>query len=233
MNQFENYVKLNRKIPPELLVLNQINDHSKLADTMAAHLNTKLSDKQALLEVSSVKERFNKIIDFIDQEIGVLQVEKKIRSRVKKQMDKTQKEYYLNEQIKAIQRELGENSDVKDEINELEEKAKKINFTEEAKLKVKSELKKLRSMGPMSAEATVVRNYLDWLFSIPWNNNIETNIDLAKAQKILDKDHHGLDKVKDRIIEYLAVQSRVNKPKGPILCLVGPPGVGKTSLESR
>ena len=231
MNQFENYVKLNRKIPPELLVsLNQINDHSKLADTMAAHLNTKLSDKQALLEVSSVKERFNKIIDFIDQEIGVLQVEKKIRSRVKKQMDKTQKEYYLNEQIKAIQRELGENSDVKDEINELEEKAKKINFTEEAKLKVKSELKKLRSMGPMSAEATVVRNYLDWLFSIPWNNNIETNIDLAKAQKILDKDHHGLDKVKDRIIEYLAVQSRVNKPKGPILCLVGPPGVGKTSL---
>ena len=231
MSQFESYVKLNRKVPPELLVsLNQINDHSKLADTMSAHLNIKLSDKQTLLETSSVKDRLNRIIEFIDQEIGVLQVEKKIRSRVKKQMDKTQKEYYLNEQIKAIQRELGDTTDAKDEIIELEEKAKKINFSEEARIKVKSEIKKLRSMGPMSAEATVVRNYLDWLFSIPWNNKLESEIDLSKAQKILDKDHHGLEKVKDRIIEYLAVQSRVSKPKGPILCLVGPPGVGKTSL---
>ena len=230
-SQFENYVKLNRKVPPELLVsLNQINDHGKLADTMSAHLNIKLSDKQTLLETSSVKDRLNKIIEFIDQEIGVLQVEKKIRSRVKKQMDKTQKEYYLNEQIKAIQRELGDTTDAKDEILELEEKAKKINFSEEARLKVKSEIKKLRGMGPMSAEATVVRNYLDWLFSIPWNNKLESEIDLSKAQKILDKDHHGLEKVKERIIEYLAVQSRVSKPKGPILCLVGPPGVGKTSL---
>jgi len=231
MSQFENYVKLNRKVPPELLVsLNQINDHSKLADTMSAHLNIKLSDKQTLLETSSVKDRLNKIIEFIDQEIGVLQVEKKIRNRVKKQMDKTQKEYYLNEQIKAIQRELGDTTDAKDEIIELEEKAKKINFSEEARLKVKSEIKKLRSMGPMSAEATVVRNYLDWLFSIPWNNKLESKIDINKAQKILDKDHHGLEKVKERIIEFLAVQSRVSKPKGPILCLVGPPGVGKTSL---
>ena len=231
MSQFESYVKLNRKVPPELLVsLNQINDHSKLADTMSAHLNIKLSDKQTLLETSSVKDRLNRIIEFIDQEIGVLQVEKKIRSRVKKQMDKTQKEYYLNEQIKAIQRELGDTTDAKDEIIELEEKAKKINFSEEARIKVKSEIKKLRSMGPMSAEATVVRNYLDWLFSIPWNNKLGSEIDLSKAQKILDKDHHGLEKVKDRIIEYLAVQSRVSKPKGPILCLVGPPGVGKTSL---
>ena len=231
MSQFENYVKLNRKVPPELLVsLNQINDHNKLADTMSAHLNIKLSDKQALLETPDVKDRLNKIIDFIDQEIGVLQVEKKIRGRVKKQMDKTQKEYYLNEQIKAIQRELGDTTDAKDEILELEEKAKKINFSEEARLKVKSEIKKLKTMGPMSAEATVVRNYLDWLFSIPWNNKLESEINLGKAQKILDKDHHGLEKVKERIIEYLAVQSRVSKPKGPILCLVGPPGVGKTSL---
>ncbi len=231
MSQFESYVKLNRKVPPELLVsLNQINDHNKLADTMAAHLNIRLSDKQSLLETSSVKERLNKIIEFIDQEIGVLQVEKKIRGRVKKQMDKTQKEYYLNEQIKAIQKELGDTNDVKDEINEIEEKIKKIKFSDEAKNKVKAELKKLKNMGPMSAEATVVRNYLDWLTSIPWNKNLEVNIDLNKAQKVLDKDHHGLEKVKERIIEYLAVQSRVNKPKGPILCLVGPPGVGKTSL---
>ena len=172
----------------------------------------------------------NKIIDFIDQEIGVLQVEKKIRGRVKKQMDKTQKEYYLNEQMKAIQKELGESTDTKDEISEIEDKIKKINLSDEALEKVKSEIKKLKNMGPMSAEATVVRNYLDWLFSIPWNNKLESEINLGKAQKILDKDHHGLEKVKERIIEYLAVQSRVSKPKGPILCLVGPPGVGKTSL---
>ena len=231
INQFENYVKLNRKVPPEVLVsLNQISDLNKLADTMGAHLNNKLSEKQDLLETISIKERLTKIIEFMDDEIGVLQVEKKIRSRVKRQMDKTQKEYYLNEQMKAIQKELGESNDTKDEISEIEEKIKKINLSDEAKDKVKSEIKKLKTMGPMSAEATVVRNYLDWIISLPWNHNVEIDINLNKALKILDKDHFGLKKVKDRIIEYLAVQSRVKKPKGPILCLVGPPGVGKTSL---
>ncbi len=231
INQFENYVKLNRKVPPEILVtLNQISDLNKLADTMGAHLGNKLSEKQELLETISIKERLNKIIEYMDDEIGVLQVEKKIRSRVKRQMDKTQKEYYLNEQMKAIQKELGESNDSKDEISEIEDKLKKINMSDEARDKVKSEIKKLKNMGPMSAEATVVRNYLDWIVSLPWNFNIETDINLNKALKILDKDHFGLKKVKDRIIEYLAVQSRVKKPKGPILCLVGPPGVGKTSL---
>ncbi len=231
LNQFENYVKLNRKVPPEILVsLNQISDLNKLADTMSAHLAIKLSDKQSLLESLSVKDRLSKIIEFMDNEIGVLQVEKKIRSRVKRQMDKTQKEYYLNEQMKAIQKELGETNDPKDELAEIEEKIKKINFSSEAKDKIKSEIKKLKLMGPMSAEATVVRNYIDWLISIPWNNNLETDINLKKALKILNQDHFGLEKVKDRIIEYLAVQTRVDKPKGPILCLVGPPGVGKTSL---
>ena len=230
-SQFENYVKLNRKVPPEILVsLNQISDLNKLADTMSAHLGIRLSEKQDLLECLSVKNRLSKVIEFMDNEIGVLQVEKKIRSRVKRQMDKTQKEYYLNEQIKAIQKELGETSDPKDEIAEIEEKLKKINFSDEARDKVKAEIKKLKHMGPMSAEATVVRNYLDWIISIPWNNNLETSINLNKASKVLDEDHFGLIKVKDRIIEYLAVQTRVKKPKGPILCLVGPPGVGKTSL---
>ena len=231
VSQFENYVKLNRKVPPEILVtLNQITDLNKLADTMSAHLGIKLSEKQNLLETISVRERFSKIIDFMDDEIGVLQVEKKIRSRVKRQMDKTQKEYYLNEQMKAIQKELGESTDTKDEISEIEEKIKKINFSDEAHEKVKSEVKKLKNMGPMSAEATVIRNYIDWITSIPWNKNTESKINLDKAGKVLDEDHYGLDKVKDRIIEYLAVQTRVKKPKGPILCLVGPPGVGKTSL---
>ena len=231
VSQFENYVKLNRKVPPEILVsLNQITDLNKLADTMSAHLGIKLSDKQNLLETISVKERFSKIIDFMDDEIGVLQVEKKIRSRVKRQMDKTQKEYYLNEQMKAIQKELGESNDTKDEISEIEEKITKINFSDEALEKVKSELKKLKNMGPMSAEATVIRNYIDWITSIPWNKNTDSKINLNRASKVLDEDHFGLDKVKDRIIEYLAVQTRIKKPKGPILCLVGPPGVGKTSL---
>ena len=231
VSQFENYVKLNRKVPPEILVtLNQITDLNKLADTMSAHLGIKLSDKQNLLETVSVRERLSKIIEFMDDEIGVLQVEKKIRSRVKRQMDKTQKEYYLNEQMKAIQKELGESTDTKDEISEIEEKIKKINFSDEALEKVKSELKKLKNMGPMSAEATVIRNYIDWITSIPWNKNTDSKINLDKAGKVLDEDHFGLDKVKDRIIEYLAVQTRVSKPKGPILCLVGPPGVGKTSL---
>ena len=231
VSQFENYVKLNRKVPPEILVsLNQITDLNKLADTMSAHLGIKLSDKQNLLETISIKDRFSKIIDFMDDEIGVLQVEKKIRSRVKRQMDKTQKEYYLNEQMKAIQKELGESTDTKDEISEIEEKITKINFSDEALEKVKSELKKLKNMGPMSAEATVIRNYIDWITSIPWNKNTDSKINLNKASKVLDEDHYGLDKVKDRIIEYLAVQTRIKKPKGPILCLVGPPGVGKTSL---
>ena len=231
VTQFENYVKLNRKVPPEILVtLNQITDLNKLADTMSAHLGIKLSEKQNLLETVSVRERLSKIIEFMDDEIGVLQVEKKIRSRVKRQMDKTQKEYYLNEQMKAIQKELGESTDTKDEISEIEEKIKKINFSDEALEKVKSELKKLKNMGPMSAEATVIRNYIDWITSIPWNSNTDSKINLDKAGKVLDEDHFGLDKVKDRIIEYLAVQTRVTKPKGPILCLVGPPGVGKTSL---
>ena len=231
VTQFENYVKLNRKVPPEILVtLNQITDLNKLADTMSAHLGIKLSEKQNLLETVSVRERLSKIIEFMDDEIGVLQVEKKIRSRVKRQMDKTQKEYYLNEQMKAIQKELGESTDTKDEISEIEEKIKKINFSDEALEKVKSELKKLKNMGPMSAEATVIRNYIDWITSIPWNSNTDSKINLDKAGKVIDEDHFGLDKVKDRIIEYLAVQTRVSKPKGPILCLVGPPGVGKTSL---
>ena len=231
VSQFENYVKLNRKVPPEILVsLNQITDLNKLADTMSAHLGIKLSDKQNLLETISIKDRFSKIIDFMDDEIGVLQVEKKIRSRVKRQMDKTQKEYYLNEQMKAIQKELGESTDTKDEISEIEEKITKINFSDEALEKVKSELKKLKNMSPMSAEATVIRNYIDWITSIPWNKNTDSKINLNKACKVLDEDHYGLDKVKDRIIEYLAVQTRIKKPKGPILCLVGPPGVGKTSL---
>ncbi len=231
INQFESYVKLNRKVPPEILVsLNQINDLNKLADTMSAHLAIRLSDKQSLLESLSVGDRLSKIIEFMDNEIGVLQVEKKIRSRVKRQMDKTQKEYYLNEQMKAIQKELGDTNDPKDEIAEIENQVKKVKFTEEALEKVKSEIKKLKNMGPMSAEATVVRNYIDWMLSIPWNNSLETEINLKKALKVLNSDHYGLKKVKDRIIEYLAVQTRVKKPKGPILCLVGPPGVGKTSL---
>ena len=231
ISQFENYIKLNRKIPPEILVtINQISDASKLSDTISSHLNLKISEKQDLLELSSVQERLEKIIEYMEDEIGVLQVEKKIRNRVKRQMDKTQKEYYLNEQMKAIQKELGDSGDSKDEIYELEKKIKKIKFSIEAKDKVTTELKKLKNMSQMSAEATVVRNYLDWMMSIPWNENKEIDTDLTNAKKILDNDHFGLKKVKERIIEFLAVQTRVLKPKGPILCLVGPPGVGKTSL---
>ena len=231
VRQFEQYIKLNRKIPPEVLVtVNQITESNKLADTISAHLNLKISEKQKLLEMTSVKERLETVINFMQDEIGVLQVEKKIRSRVKRQMDKTQKEYYLNEQMKAIQKELGDSSDSKDDITELEEKISKIKFTDEAKEKVLAELKKLKNMSQMSAEATVVRNYLDWMISLPWKDNKKIDTDLAKAMKVLDDDHYGLKKVKERIIEFLAVQTRVSKPKGPILCLVGPPGVGKTSL---
>ena len=231
VRQFEQYIKLNRKIPPEVLVtVNQITESNKLADTISAHLNLKIPQKQKLLEMTSVKDRLEAVINSMQDEIGVLQVEKKIRNRVKRQMDKTQKEYYLNEQMKAIQKELGDSSDSKDDVSDLEEKIKKIKFTDEAKEKVTAELKKLKNMSQMSAEATVVRNYLEWMISLPWNENKKIDTDLAKAMNILNDDHYGLKKVKERIIEFLAVQTRVSKPKGPILCLVGPPGVGKTSL---
>ena len=231
VSQFESYIKLNKKIPPEVLVsLNQIDDPSKLADTVASHLAIKISEKQELLEVESVIERLERVLGFMEAEIGVLQVEKKIRNRVKRQMEKTQREYYLNEQLKAIQKELGETDDGKDENAELEEKINKTKLSKEAKEKSLAELKKLKSMSPMSAEATVVRNYLDWMLSVPWKKRTRVKKDITEAEAILDNDHFGLEKVKERIIEYLAVQQRTNKVTGPILCLVGPPGVGKTSL---
>ena len=231
ISQFEQYIKLNKKIPPEVLVsLNQIDDPGKLADTVASHLALKISEKQELLETFSINERLERSYAFMESEIGVLQVEKRIRNRVKRQMEKTQREYYLNEQLKAIQKELGETEDGRDEAGELEEKISKTKLTKEALEKANQELKKLRSMSPMSAEATVVRNYLDWLLNIPWSKRSKTKRDLRLAEKILNEDHYGLEKVKERIIEYLAVQQRVRKLKGPILCLVGPPGVGKTSL---
>ena len=231
VSQFESYIKLNKKIPPEVLVsLNQIDDPSKLADTVASHLAIKISEKQELLEVESVIERLERVLGFMEAEIGVLQVEKKIRNRVKRQMEKTQREYYLNEQLKAIQKELGETDDGKDENAELEEKINKTKLSKEAKEKSLAELKKLKSMSPMSAEATVVRNYLDWMLGVPWKKRTRVKKDITEAEAILDNDHYGLEKVKERIIEYLAVQQRTNKVTGPILCLVGPPGVGKTSL---
>jgi len=231
VSQFEQYIKLNKKIPPEALVsINQIDEPSKLADTIASHLALKISEKQELLETKTVSERLERVYSFMESEIGVLQVEKKIRNRVKRQMEKTQREYYLNEQLKAIQKELGEGEDGKDESAEFEERINKTKFTKEAREKSLAELKKLKNMSPMSAEATVVRNYLDWMLSIPWKKRSRVNKDVKKALAILDADHYGLKKVKERIIEYLAVQQRINKIKGPILCLVGPPGVGKTSL---
>ena len=231
VSQFEQYVKLNKKVPPEVLVsLSQIDDPGKLADTVAAHLSLKIADKQDLLETPSLAERLERLYGFMESEISVLQVEKRIRSRVKRQMEKTQREYYLNEQMKAIQKELGELEDGKDEVGELEERIKKTKLSKEAREKALQEVKKLRSMSPMSAEATVVRNYLDWMLSIPWKKRSKISKDIKRAQTILDEDHYGLDKVKERILEYLAVQQRVDKMKGPILCLVGPPGVGKTSL---
>lgn len=229
--EFESYVKLNKKVSPETLVsVNQIDDAPRLADTIASHLAIKLSEKQDLLEIPDVAERLEAVYSMMDGEISVLQVEKKIRSRVKGQMEKSQREYYLNEQMKAIQKELGEGEDGKDELGELEDKITETKLSKEAKEKATTELKKLRSMSPMSAEATVVRNYLDWMLSVPWNKKGRTKKDLVKAQEVLDDDHYGLEKVKERIVEYLAVQQRTNKLKGPILCLVGPPGVGKTSL---
>jgi ATP-dependent Lon protease len=231
VGQFEQYVKLNKKVPPEVLVsLSQIDDAGKLADTVAAHLSLKISDKQELLETNSLLDRLERLFGFMEGEISVLQVEKRIRSRVKRQMEKTQREYYLNEQMKAIQKELGELEDGKDEVSEIEERIKKTKLSKEAREKALAEVKKLRSMSPMSAEATVVRNYLDWMLSIPWKKRSKISKDIKNAQHILDEDHFGLEKVKERILEYLAVQQRVDKMKGPILCLIGPPGVGKTSL---
>jgi ATP-dependent Lon protease len=231
VSQFEEYLKLNKKIPPEVLVsVSQIEDPAKLADTICSHLNLKISEKQELLETLPILERLEKIFGHMEGEISVLKVEKRIRSRVKRQMEKTQREYFLNEQMKAIQKELGDGEDGKDELSELEEKIEQTKFSKEAKEKADGELKKLRSMSPMSAESTVVRNYLDWLTAIPWKKATKIKRDLANAQRILDEDHYGLEKVKERIVEYLAVQQRMKKMKGPILCLVGPPGVGKTSL---
>jgi len=230
VSEFENYVKLNKKISPEVVAaVTQIEDYGKLADTIASHLAVKLADKQAILEIHSIAKRFEKCLGLMESEISVLQVEKRIRTRVKRQMEKTQREYYLNEQMKAIQKELGD-EDGKDEMSELEDRIKKTKLSKEARDKALGEVKKLRQMSPMSAEATVVRNYLDWLLSIPWQKKSKIKKDLPAAQAILDADHFGLDKVKERIVEYLAVQQRANKLTGPILCLVGPPGVGKTSL---
>ncbi|HEX8470092.1 MAG TPA: endopeptidase La, partial [Brevundimonas sp.] len=231
VEQFESYVKLNKKVPPEALSsIPQITEPSKLADSVAAHLSVKIADKQGLLETIDVPKRLEKVYGLMEGEISVLQVEKKIRSRVKRQMEKTQREYYLNEQMKAIQRELGETDDSRDEIMELEKRIRKTKLSKEARTKAEAEVKKLRNMSPMSAESTVVRNYLDWLLAIPWGKTKQKAIDLDKAEAILEEDHYGLEKVKERIIEYLAVQARTNSLKGPILCLVGPPGVGKTSL---
>lgn len=230
ITEFEGYVKLNKKVSPEIVsVVSQIDEPSKLADTVASHLAVKISDKQAVLETIDVAKRLEKALGLMESEISVLQVEKKIRTRVKRQMEKTQREYYLNEQMKAIQKELGD-EDGRDELVELEDKIKKTKLSKEARDKAHHELKKLRQMSPMSAEATVVRNYLDWMLSLPWGKKSKIKKDLPAAQKLLDADHFGLDKVKDRIVEYLAVQQRANKLTGPILCLVGPPGVGKTSL---
>jgi ATP-dependent Lon protease len=231
VSQFEQYIKLNKKIPPEVLVsINQIDDSAKLADTVASHLSLKIPEKQELLETEAVSERLEKVFGYMEGEIGVLQVEKRIRNRVKRQMEKTQREYYLNEQMKAIQKELGEGEDGRDEMAELEERINKTAFSKEARDKAAAELKKLKSMSPMSADATVVRNYLDWLLSVPWHNRTKIKRDIKAAEKVLNADHFGLEKVKERILEYLAVQQRIKKMKGPILCLVGAPGVGKTSL---
>ena len=228
--EFESYVKVNKKVPPEVVgVVQQIEDYAKLADTIASHLAVKIPDKQLILETPSVTERLEKVLGLMESEISVLQVEKRIRSRVKRQMEKTQREYYLNEQMRAIQKELGDEDD-RDEFAEVEAKVKKTRLSKEAREKAQHELKKLRQMSLMSPESTVVRNYLDWLLSIPWAKRSRIKKDLKLAQEVLDNDHYGLDKVKERIVEYLAVQQRANKLTGPILCLVGPAGVGKTSL---
>jgi len=228
---FEQYIKLNKKVPAETLAsVAQIEDAAKLADTIASHLSVKIADRQQLLETLDTAARLEKVLALIESEVSVLQVERKIRSRVKRQMEKTQREYYLNEQLKAIQKELGEGDEGRDEMNELEERIRKTKLSKEAREKAAGEVKKLRSMSPMSAEATVVRNYLDWLLSLPWGKKSKVRKDIVQAEQVLADDHYGLEKVKERILEYLAVQQRAGKMKGPILCLVGPPGVGKTSL---
>jgi len=231
LSLFDQYVKLNKKIPPEILTsLAGIDAPGRLADTIAAHMQLKLDEKQKILEIEDVRERLEHVMALIEGEIDVLQIEKRIRTRVKQQMEKSQREYYLNEQMKAIQKELGELEDAPNELEELERKIQKAGMTKEAREKASSELNKLKLMSPMSAEATVVRNYIDWLVNVPWKRRTRVRHDLAGAQKVLDEDHYGLEKVKERILEYLAVQHRVQKLRGPILCLVGPPGVGKTSL---
>ncbi|BAZ93976.1 Lon protease [Thiohalobacter sp. COW1] len=231
MTLFDQYVKLNKKVPPEILSsLSGIEDASRLADTIAAHMSLKLEEKQKILEIDSVRERLEHLMGLIEGEIDIMQIEKRIRGRVKQQMEKSQREYYLNEQMKAIQKELGELEDAPNEIEDLQRKIEKAGMSKEAREKAEAELNKLKLMSPMSAEATVVRNYIDWLVSVPWKKKTKIRHDLANAEKILDEDHYGLEKVKERILEYLAVQQRVRKLKGPILCLVGPPGVGKTSL---
>jgi ATP-dependent Lon protease len=231
VSRFEQYVKLNKKIPPEILAsLSGIDSPSRLADTVAAHMALKLSEKQKVLEISEVRSRLEHVLGLIDGEIDMLRIEKRIRGRVKQQMEKSQREYYLNEQMKAIQKELGEMEDAPNELAELEQRIKSAGMPKEAKEKATSELGKLKLKSPMSAEATVVRNYIDWLARVPWRKRTKVHQDLADAEKVLEQDHYGLDKVKERILEYLAVQQRVKALKGPILCLVGPPGVGKTSL---
>ena len=231
LNEFDQYVKLNMKIPPEILTsLAGVDDPGRLADTVAAHLSLKIEDKQLILEIQDVKERLERILAVLESEIDLLQIEKRIRGRVKRQMEKSQREYYLNEQMKAIQKELGEMEEGPNESEELEKKIAAAGMPKEVRAKAETELKKLKMMSPMSAEATVVRNYVDWLINVPWKKRTKIQKDLAKAETILERDHYGLGKVKERILEYLAVQQRVDKLKGPILCLVGPPGVGKTSL---
>ena len=228
---FENYVKLKKKIPPEMVMsVSSIDDPGRLADTIVAHLGIKLEDRQNLLETFNAAERLEKVLGHMRAEIEILEVERRIRSRVKKQMERSQKEYYLNEQMRAIQKELGEKDEFKNEIQEIEEKIKQKKLSSEAREKIDKELKKLKMMSPMSAEATVVRNYVDWILSLPWNEFTDDKLDITEAERVLEEDHYGLEKVKERILEYLAVQSLVGKIKGPILCLVGPPGVGKTSL---
>jgi ATP-dependent Lon protease len=231
ITQFDQYVKLNKKVPPEILTsLSSIDDPSRLVDTIAAHMSLKIDEKQKILEIEDLRERFEHMMALIESEIDLLQVEKRIRGRVKRQMEKSQREYYLNEQMKAIQKELGEMEEVPNELEELEKKIERAGMSKEAKTKAKAELQKLKMMSPMSAEATVVRNYLDWLVNVPWKKRTKVRHDLALAEEVLETDHYGLEKVKERILEYLAVQTRMKKMKGPILCLVGPPGVGKTSL---
>ncbi len=231
ITQFEQYVKLNKKVPPEILTsLAGIEQAGRLADTVAAHMSLKLSEKQRVLEIPDVRKRLEHMLAVIEGEMDVLQIEKRIRGRVKQQMEKSQREYYLNEQMKAIQKELGELDDAPNEIGELEKRIKAAGMPKEAREKANSELAKLKLMSPMSAEATVVRNYIDWLVKSPWKKRSKVHLEITAAEKVLEADHYGLEKVKERIVEYLAVQQRVKNLRGPILCLVGPPGVGKTSL---